>query len=128
MNSANSSLAANLRGLIDDLSALVRQEFQLAKAEAGEKLDQVQTGVVSILAGMLIATCALFVLIQAVVAALSNVMSPALAAMTVGIVLAVIAFIAIKIGESHLRPKNLAPRRTIRSVNEQASKMKESLQ
>ena len=128
MNSGNTSLGANLRGLIDDLSALIRQEFQLAKAEAGEKLEQVQTGVVSILVGMLIATCALFVLVQAVVAALSNVMPPEFAAMTVGVVLAVIAYVAIRIGERHLRPGNLAPRRTVRSLNEQASKMKESMQ
>ena len=126
MTNSNSSFTASVRGLIDDVSMLIRQEFELAKAEAGEKVEQLQTGIISIVAGLLVATCAVLVLVQAVVVALSNVMPPSLAAASVGVVLAGIAFIAIKHGENNLRPSNLAPRRTIRSVSEGADRVKET--
>jgi len=127
MNIQSNALADTVRGLFDDLSALVRQEFALAKAETGEKMEQVQTGLMSVLFGMLVGFCALIVLTQAVVVALSNVMPPSLAAALVGAVLGVIAYAAIRHGETNLKPKNLAPRRTMRSVSEQTQKIKEQL-
>jgi hypothetical protein len=128
MTPQTSSIMEIVRQLLHDVRTLVVKEFELAKAEAGEKFEQVQTGVVSILFGMLVGFCALLVLVQAVVVALSKVMPPSLAAAAVGVVLGVIAYVAIRTGETHLKPRNLAPRRTMRSLGEQASHLKESME
>ena len=78
--------------------------------------------------GLLIAFCALLVLVQALVVALANVMAPSLAALSVGLGLAVIALAAIKHGETNLRARNLAPSRTLNSLKEQTHRVKESIQ
>jgi hypothetical protein len=128
MESSNPSILQIVRALVDDLGTLMGKELDLAKAETAEKIEQVQTGIVAILFGMLVGFCALLILVQAVVVALSNVMPPALAASAVGIVLAIIAFVAIRSGETHLKLKNLAPRRTMRSVSAQTNKIREQIQ
>jgi hypothetical protein len=98
----------------------------LARAEAEEKFEQMQTGVASVAAGMLLAFVSLIVLAQALVVALSNIMPPSIAALLVGITLAVIAFLAVRNGSEQLKPKNLTPRRTIRSVRASAETIKEA--
>ncbi|MEO4041174.1 phage holin family protein [Hoeflea sp. CAU 1731] len=121
----NNSIIQTIRELIADATLLVRQEINLAKAEAAEKLGQIQAGVAAVAVGLLIALTALLVLVQALVVALGNIMPPALAALIVGVVLALIAFVLVMNGANQLKPENLAPKRTIRSVRENAEKMKE---
>lgn len=120
------SLADTIKALFADGTLLVRQEIALAKAEAGEKLEQMQIGIAAIAAGLLLAFTALLVLVQALVVALGNIMPPSVAALLVGVVLAVIAYFSIATGQAHLKPKNLAPRRTIHSVRETADSIKEA--
>lgn len=122
----NNSIIQTIRELIADATLLVRQEIDLAKTEVAEKFEQIQAGVAAVAAGLLIALAALLVLVQALVVALGNIMPPALAALVVGIVLALIAFVLVMNGASQLKPENLAPKRTIRSVRENAEKMKEA--
>ena len=124
---ANSNMTDTIKALFTDATLLVRQEISLARAEAEEKMDQVQTGLIAVITGLLLAFVALLVLVQALVVALGNVMPPSLAALLVGIVLAVVAFFAIKSGQEHLSPKNLTPRRTMSSVRESADALKESV-
>ncbi|MBW8636679.1 phage holin family protein [Hoeflea sp. WL0058] len=121
----NNNIIQTIRELIADATLLVRQEIDLAKAEAAEKFGQIQAGVAAVAAGSLIALVALLVLVQALVVALGNIMPPALAALVVGVVLALIAFVLVMNGANQLKPENLAPKRTIRSVRENAEKMKE---
>ncbi|GKX35787.1 MAG: nutrient deprivation-induced protein [Rhizobiaceae bacterium MnEN-MB40S] len=121
----NNNIIQTIRELIADATLLVRQEIDLAKAEAAEKLGQIQAGVAAVAVGLLIALTALLVLVQALVVALGNIMPPALAALIVGVVLALIAFVLVMNGANQLKPENLAPKRTIRSVRENAEKMKE---
>ncbi len=121
----NNSIIQTIRELIADATLLVRQEIDLAKAEAAEKLGQIQAGVAAVAVGLLIALTALLVLVQALVVALGNIMPPALAALIVGVVLALVAFVLVMNGANQLKPENLAPKRTIRSVRENAEKMKE---
>lgn len=123
---ASSTVVETIKELIADTTLLVRQEISLAKAEAEEKFEQMQTGVAAVAAGLLLAFVSLIVLVQALVVALSNIMPPSIAALLVGIVLAVIAFVAVKNGSDQLKPKNLKPRRTMRSVRETAETIKEA--
>ena len=110
----------NIKALIVDANLLMRQELALAKAEASEKFDQVQTGLITIIAGMLTAFVALLVLVQALVVALANVMPASVASLLVGGVLAIIAFASVYFGAQKLKAKNLKPTRTIQSVKRNA--------
>ncbi|MEM8750642.1 MAG: phage holin family protein [Pseudomonadota bacterium] len=121
------TITENIRALVSDGILLVRQEIALAKSEASEKLDQMQVGIAAMAAGAIIALTSLIVLSQALVVALSNVMPASLAALAVGLGLAIIAFISIKTGQTKLKGENLAPRRTVRSVRETAEKVKEAV-
>lgn len=118
MTAQDQSLKSLLRDLIDEVGRLIRQELRLAQAEASEKVTQVQTGAVSIVAGLLIAFSALLILLQALVIALANVVPAWLAAVIVGVVLALIAFALIQQGQSSLRASSLRPERTMKSVTE----------
>ncbi|MGF1629476.1 MAG: phage holin family protein [Kiloniellaceae bacterium] len=101
--------------LIADLGQLIRQELRLVQAEASEKLKQAQNGVYAIITGLLVAFCALLILLQALVVGLSNVMPAWLASLSVGLVLAIVAFVLIGHGRNNLKAKNLVPERSLRA-------------
>jgi len=115
MTMPQASLGDLLSGLIHDLGRLVRQELHLAQAEASEKFKQAQNGIYAVVTGLMVAFCALLILLQAVVIALSNIMPASLAAVSVGVVLAAIAFVLIRQGRSNLKARNLIPQRTLRA-------------
>jgi uncharacterized membrane protein YqjE len=111
-------VGALISDLANGLTTLVRQELRLAQAEGSEKITNVVIGVAAIFGGLLIAACALLILLQALVIALAHYMPDWLAALVVGVVVAIIAFIAIWQGRRTLSMENLAPRRTIRTVRD----------
>ena len=59
-------------------------------------------GVAAIFGGLLIAACALLILLQALVIALAHYMPDWMAALVVGVVVAIIAFVAIWQGRRNL--------------------------
>lgn len=118
MTNNDSSLRTLLKELIDEVSQLIRQEFRLAQAESAEKIGQVQSGLISIVAGLLLAFAALLILLQALVITLANVVAPWLASVIVGVVVAVISFVFVKQGQSSLKVVNLLPARTVKSVRD----------
>lgn len=114
MNSAaNASLGQSVRQLISDTGLLLRQEIELVRAELSEKFDQAQSGLLLLAIGLLIALCALFALVQALIIALAAYVPLALACAGVGIALALIALAFVARGQSYLKARNLAPRRTM---------------
>lgn len=112
------SVRSLLSELVREVTELFRQELRLARAETGEKFVQVQSGAISLLAGFLIAFVALIVLAQAMVIGLSNFVEPWLAAVIVAVVLAIIGLFLVKAGQSSLKPDNLVPERTIRTIRD----------
>jgi hypothetical protein len=110
------SFTSLLKELIGEIGQLIRQELRLAQAETSEKLSQAQNGVIAIVVGLLFAFSALLILLQAVVVALANVMPAWLASVIVGVVVAAIAFVLIRQGQSNLKPVNLMPDRTLNAV------------
>ena len=104
--------------LINDVTRLMRQELRLAQAEAGEKASQIQTGLISIVAGLLLAVAALLILLQALVIGLASFMSVLLASVIVGLVVAVIAFSLVWLGQANLKATSLVPERTVRAVRD----------
>lgn len=125
---AEASLSHLLGELVRDLGVLVRQELRLAQAEAAEKLKQAENGVYAVVTGLLLAFCALLILLQALVLALSNVLPPWLAAAAVALVVAVLAFVLIRQGRDRLAPKNLVPQRSLRTLRSGDPSMKENVQ
>jgi len=115
MAMADSSIGQLISGLVSDISLLVRQELRLAQAETAEKLEQAQSGIYAVVTGLLLAFCALLILLQALVIGLSNVMPAWAASLVVGGVVAVIALILVRQGAKNLQPRNLIPERTLRA-------------
>ena len=118
MATQEQSFKSLVRELVDEITRLIRGELRLIQAEGQEKISQLQTGAISVVSGLLVAFAALLILLQAAVIALSKIMSPTLAAIVVGVVVALIGWALIATGIRHLRAQNLMPERTIKSIRD----------
>lgn len=110
------SVRALLGEVINGTTRLVRQELRLAQAETAEKLHHVKMQLIAVMAGLLLAFCALIILLQALVVSLAIVMPAWLAAVAVGLVLVAGAAALISYGQKDLSVEDLKPTRTLRSV------------
>jgi drug/metabolite transporter (DMT)-like permease len=120
------SLKELLADLTHSVTALFRKEIELARAEISEKLSQAGVAAGAVAAGAILALAALIVLLQALVIALSEVgVAPALSALIVGGVVAIIAFALIYKGMNDLKASNLAPTRTVEALRRDAHMVKE---
>ena len=129
MQADDRSLKELLSDLTNSVTTLVRKEIQLARAETSEKITQSMIAVGSIAAGGILALSALIVLLQALVIAIAELgVPPALAALIVGLVVAVIAYVLIHKGTNDLKATNLAPARTMDSLRRDAQVVKEQVQ
>lgn len=120
----------SLKELFGDLThsvtTLFRKEIELARAETSEKVSQVALAAGSLAAGSILALAALIVLLQALVIALTELgLAPALSALIVGGVVAIVAFGLIYKGMNDLKAKSLAPTRTVESLRQDAHMVKE---
>lgn len=116
MKTDNRPLAQLIGDLIESVNRLIHQELELIRVETTEKAREALMGVIGILGGMMVALAALLVLVQALVVALADYMPPAIAALIVGIVLAVIAFLLVRAGRAALDAKNLSLTKTAESL------------
>jgi drug/metabolite transporter (DMT)-like permease len=115
--------------LTQSVTTLFRKEIELARAETSEKLSQAGVAAGAIAAGGVLALAALIVLLQALVIALSELgLAPALSALIVGGVVAIIAFALIYKGMNDLKASNLAPTRTVEALRRDAHMVKEHAQ
>jgi hypothetical protein len=117
-NVHDTSLRFLLRELIHEITALLRQEFRLAQAETGEKIERAQHSIIAVAAGLLLGFCGLLILLQAAVVALAEVMEPALASLVVGVVVIAVAYVLLRQGQKGLSPSHMMPDRTIDSMRQ----------
>jgi hypothetical protein len=123
----------SLIGLFGDLwretSTLVRDEAELAKAEISEKISQLGAGVAEIAAGGAILFAGFIVLLFAAVGALEMLIDSEhaiwMAPLIVGLVVMIAGFIALQKGRKEMKAENLAPRRTLQSLRDDAQLAKE---
>ena len=124
-----------LGSLVSDISGLFRKEIQLAKAEAGEKLDEVVGASRSLAIGGILAIGAVGVFLSAVVIGLSALLvrmgmsegaANFVAALAVALVVGGIAWMLIQKGMADMRANKLNMQRTTRSVAQDAQVVKES--
>jgi uncharacterized membrane protein YqjE len=110
------SAVSLLRRLVDEVSTLFRQEIALASAELSRSLSSVKAGVGSIAMGGAVAFAGFLVLLEALVLGLSERLAPWLAALIVGVVVAIIGYIMLHTGRKRLEPAVLKPRHTQESL------------
>jgi len=101
-----------LSRLVDEVATLLRKELALAKAELSESINQAKLGALSLAAGGAVLFAALLVLLDAARLALSHVVSDWLAALIVGVITAILGFIALQAGKKKFEATQLKPGRT----------------
>jgi hypothetical protein len=118
-------------GLLSDLARqsglLLRQEVALVKAEMLGKLTQVGTGVGMLAAGGLVAFAGLLYVLAAAMFGLAMVVDLWLAALIVGMAVLILGGALLWIGRARLQAENLTPRRTIRSLKDDAEWAREQM-
>jgi xanthine/uracil permease len=113
--------------LTREMTSLLRHEVALARAEISEKMHKAGTGLGSLIFGAMVAYAGLLVLLASAVLALSNTIAPWLAALLVGLVVALIGMGLLAKGRSNLKAQNLAPHRTGESLRKDRALAKEHL-
>jgi len=118
-----------LGDLVAQTSTLVRKEVQLARAELSEKFASVGAGAASVGIGGALLLGALFVLLQAAVLFLAEVLdlSPTLSGLIVAIAAALIGYLILRGGVAKMSPSNLTPDRTATQLSRDAEVVKEQI-
>lgn len=115
----SSSFSSLFKSLTRDVTSLVRNEVELAKAEMSEKVSQAAGGVASVAAAGAILFCGFLVLLAAAVFALNTVLPPEttpwLSALIVGGTVLIIGLVMLQSGRKKLKSQNLMPNRTLAS-------------
>lgn len=120
--------ASLLSDLVGQVTELFRKEIELLRAEIGEKINNTTAALGFILVGAVLALTALNVLAAALVRALESAgLDFGWAALIVGGLLLIVAFILAKKGMGNLKASELAPRRTARAVSRDAAMAKEKI-
>lgn len=136
MQSESRPLAELVGGLASDISGLFRKEIELARAEASEKTSQVVGGLQLLIAGAVLAMGALGVILAAIVTGVAAFFvsrgmdgstANALAAVVVGVIVALAAWLLIARGRASLAASNLKMDRTATSLGRDAAAVKERL-
>lgn len=107
-----------LQRIARNIQEIIRAEVRLAKAETAEELKKAKGPAGLIGAGVYIGLYAGAGFLLAAIYGLSTIMATWLAALIVGVVLAVFAAIFINTGAKHLKDVRAVPRRTAETMKE----------
>lgn len=111
---------------LDHVSSLVRGEVDLARAEVNENIKRAGAAIGVLVGAVVIALTALNILAAALVAGLVELgMDNGVAALLVGVIFTLIAYVMAKKGLDELKASSLAPTRTVHSVQMDAEAVKE---
>ena len=115
--------------LARETGTLVRQEVELAKSEMTQRATRAGRDVGSLAVGGAVAYAGFLTLLAALVAGLVDAfdMPVWLAALIVGMVVAVVGYLLVQRGLSALRSHGLAPRQTIETLKEDVEWAKEQV-
>jgi hypothetical protein len=116
--------------LSQDMTMLVRQEVQLARAEMSEKLSRLTANLVSVVAGGFVAYVGALALVAALILALNNLasISPWVSALIVGAVLAIAGYAMLRRGLGELKRVDLAPRKTVENIKDDVQAIRNDVQ
>jgi len=113
--------------LVTETTTLVRNEVALAKVEMTQKVTKAGRNVGSLVIGGAIGYAALLALCAAAILLLNLAMPAWLAALIVGVVVAVVAWILISKALTALRNMDIKPQQTVESLKEDAQWIKEQV-
>lgn len=119
------SLGELFSELAQETSTLVRQEVNLAKTEMSQKASSAGKHVGVLAAGGALAYAGLLAVLAGIIALLNDVMPLWVAALLVGIVVAVVGYLLVKRGLDALKREDFAPRETIETLKEDQEWAKE---
>ena len=123
----NKSAGTLLSEAMNNVSGLVRNEVDLARAEISENVNKAGVAVGLIAGAGIIALVALNVLAAALVAALTEAgIDAGWSALIVGAGLGIVAFALMSKGLNDLKLSSLAPTRTVKNVQRDAAAVKEA--
>jgi hypothetical protein len=105
-----------LRRLTDELSTLLRQELALAAAEISRSMRVMLAGTASVAVGGAVLFTGVLALLAAAVLGLATVLQPWLAALVIGVAVAIIGIVLVSVGIRSLDPSTLKPSRTAESL------------
>lgn len=120
-------LASLFRGLLTDIPELLRAEGRLARAETAEKIEQLQSAVVWVIAGLLALMIAAFVLVQAGIDWLAQAIGEPAATLVFGLAFLVIGAVLFFTGRRRMRMSSLRPHRTIAAAKRSARHLREAI-
>ncbi|MGH7528960.1 MAG: phage holin family protein [Gemmatimonadales bacterium] len=121
-----------LKELVTDLGRdtgqLIQQEVALAKAELGEKASQLGKGAVTMGIGAVLAYAGVLAIVAAALLVLIEIgVTPWLAALIVGLGVALLGYALVAGARRRLAHPDLAPRRTRRTTRDTVAWAKEQL-
>ena len=123
----NKSTGSLLSDAMVQVSSLVRSEVDLARTEINENLHRAGVAIGMIVGSVVVLLVALNVLTAALVAAIAAAgLGGGWAALLVGVIYAIIAYVLLKKGTNDLKLTSLAPSRTARNVQRDANVVKET--
>ena len=112
------SVTEVLQDIIGNVEAIFRAECQLAKTEIKDRAAQAKSPAVTLGVGLVLAACAVGLLLLALVSALATRMAMWSAALLVAMVVAVAAVLLIDRSRERLRQVNAKPERLLASLTE----------
>ena len=113
--------------LASDMSNLVRQEIALAKLEVTQKAKYLGRNVGYLVVGGAVAYAGLLAVIAAIIMLLDNYMPAWGAALLVGVVVALIAWMIIGKAVAALQQADLTPHETVETLKEDATWVKQQI-
>jgi hypothetical protein len=123
----DASLGDLFGDLSREMSTLVRQEVDLAKAELSQKAKSAGKDAGFMAMGGALAYAGALAIVATLIIALAYVMPWWLAALIVGVVVAGVGYLMIEHGRKSLSKTNLAPERTMQTLQEDARWAKNQL-
>jgi hypothetical protein len=119
------SLGELFSELSREISKLIRQEINLAKAEVGNKVSRVGQGVGYLAVGGAVAYAGFLALLAALIIGLATFLPWWVAALIVGAAVAGVGYFLIQHGLNELKRVDLAPHQTIGTLKEDLQWAKE---
>jgi uncharacterized membrane protein YqjE len=107
-----------LQDIVSNLQDIIRSEFRLAKTEIKEEASKAVKPATTFGVGLVSGVYGIGFMLLAAVYGLSTVMPAWLAALLVGMILAIVAVAFISSGREKLKRTNLSPDKAIKSLEE----------
>jgi len=119
------SVSDVLRDILEDLQDIVRSEVRLAKAEFKTEVSHASKAAKPLIAGAVLSVYAGGLILTTLVLALSLVLPAWMAALSVGVVVGLLAVILIAMGRTRLRHVTPFPEKTIETLKEDVPWLKD---